>query len=286
MTFTDRRRRYRRLLQGSDCHYPASVFDPVSVRLAEAAGFDVAMLAGSTASAAVLGAPDLVVLTLTELAEQVRRIVRAGEAPLMVDADHGYGNALSVMRTVEELESAGASALTIEDTRLPRGFRQEGAKFISVEEFTGKLKAAAAARSDREFVILGRSGVLPAQGTEGVAVRVEACEAAGADGIFLTGVESRDQVESIGAMTRLPLVLGAIPPDLQDREFLAANGVRVALQGHAPFQVAVRALHESYAHLRQGRPPADLRERAASPELMDLALGRARYDSWTDEFLK
>ena len=286
MTFTHRRRQYRRLLQGAVCHYPASVFDPVSVRLAEAAGFEVVMLAGSTASAAVLGAPDLVVLTLTEFAEQVRRIVRAGQAPLMVDADHGYGNALSVMRTVEELESAGASALTIEDTRLPRGFRQEGAEFIAVEEFTGKLKAASAARSDPDLVILGRSGVLPSQGTEGVAVRVRACEAAGVDGIFLTGLESREQVEGIGAMTRLPLVLGSIPPDLQDREFLAANGVRVALQGHAPFQVAVRALHESYAHLRQGRPPADLRDRAASPELMDLALGRGRYDSWTDEFLK
>lgn len=286
MTFTHRRRQYRRLLQGTVCHYPASVFDPVSVRLAEAAGFEIAMLAGSTASAAVLGAPDLVVLTLTELAEQVRRIARAGSAPLMVDADHGYGNALSVMRTVEELESAGASALTIEDTRLPRGFRQSGAEFVSVEEFAGKLKAAAAARSDPALVILGRSGVLPTQGTEGVAVRVEACEAAGADGIFLTGVGSREQVERIGAMTRLPVVLGTTPPDLHDREFLAAHGVRAALQGHAPFQAAVRALHESYAHLRQGRPPADLRERAASPDLMDLALARGRYDSWTDEFLK
>ena len=96
------------------------------------------MLAGSIASATVLGAPDIVVLTLTEFAEQARRIARAGRLPLMVDADHGYGNALSVMRTVEELEAAGVSALTIEDTRLPRGFGQDRDKFIQRRNSPGR----------------------------------------------------------------------------------------------------------------------------------------------------
>ena len=127
MTVTERRRQYRGLLQHSGCYHPASVFDPVSARLAEAAGFEIAMLAGSIASATVLAAPDIVVLTLTELAQQARRIVRAGRLPLMVDADHGYGNALSVMRTVEELEAAGVAALTIEDTLPAAGVRHAGA---------------------------------------------------------------------------------------------------------------------------------------------------------------
>ena len=134
-------------------------------------------------------------------------------------------------------------------------------------------------------MILGRTGVLPTQGMDALAARVKACEGAGADGVFFTGVKSRDQVQAIHAMTRLPVVLGSTPPELHDREFLAANGVRIALQGHMPFQVAVRALQASYAHLREGRPPAELKEQAASPELMDLALGRDRYDAWTDEFL-
>lgn len=285
MTFTERRRQYRQFLQGAECLYPASVFDPVSARLAEAAGFEVGMLAGSVASATVLGAPDIVVLTLTEFTEQARRIARAGGLPLMVDADHGYGNALSVMRTVTELEAAGVSALTIEDTRLPRGFGQDRDEFIPVEEFAGKVRAAAAARSDRELVVLGRTGVLPTQGMDALAARVRACEEAGADGVFFTGVRSRDEVAAIHAMTRLPVVLGTTPPELHDRDFLAANGVRLALQGHMPFQAAVQALQASYAHLRAGRPPAGLKEQAASPELMDLALGRERYDAWTDEFL-
>ena len=285
MTSTERRRRYRQLLQGAGCLHPASVFDPVSARLAEAAGFEIGMLAGSIASATVLGAPDIVVLTLTELAEQARRIVRAAGFPLMVDADHGYGNALSVMRTVEELEAAGVAALTIEDTLLPRGFGTQRDEFISLEEFAGKVRAAVAARSDREMVILGRTGVLPTQGAEALAERVKACEEAGADGVFFTGVRSREQVAAVHAMTRLPVVLGTTPPELHDREFLAANGVRIALQGHMPFQVAVQALQASYAHLRDGRPPAALGEQAASPDLMKLVLGQERYDAWTGEFL-
>jgi len=285
VTFTERRRQYRQLLQGTGCLHPASVFDPVSARLAEATGFEIGMLAGSIASATVLGAPDIVVLTLTEFAEQARRIARAGGLPLMVDADHGYGNALSVMRTVEELEAAGVAALTIEDTRLPRGFGQDRDEFISEEEFAGKVRAAVAARSDRELVVLGRIGVLQSQGMDALAARVRLCEDAGADGVFFTGVKSRDQVRAIHAITRLPVVLGTIPPDLHDHEFLAANGVRIALQGHMPFQVAVQALQASYAHLREGRPPAGLKGQAASPELMNLVLGRQRYDAWTDEFL-
>lgn len=285
MTVTERRRQYRGLLQGSGCYHPASVFDPVSARLAEAAGFEIAMLAGSVASATVLGAPDIVVLTLTELAEQARRIVRTGRLPLMVDADHGYGNALSVMRTVEELEAAGVAALTIEDTRLPRGFGTQGDEFIPLEEFAGKMRAAAAARSDRELVILGRTGVLPTQGEEALAERVKACEEAGADGVFFTGVRTRGQVAALQAMTSLPVVLGTTPPELHDREFLAANGVRIALQGHMPFQVAVQALQVSYEHLRAGHPPAGLKDSAATPDLMKLVLGQDRYDAWTDEFL-
>src|ERR1700730_3409355 len=122
MDWTDRRRRFRAILNGSRCVHPGSVYDPLSARIAEDLGFELGMFAGSTASLTVLGAPDLIVLTLTEFAAQCYRICRAGNLPLLVDADHGYGNALNVKRTIEELESAGVAALTIEDTLLPNAF--------------------------------------------------------------------------------------------------------------------------------------------------------------------
>ena len=96
------------------------------------------MFAGSIGSATVLGDPDHILITLTEFAEQARRICRASNLPLMVDADHGYGNALNVKRTVEELENAGVSALTIEDTVLPRQFGKSKAELISLSEGIGK----------------------------------------------------------------------------------------------------------------------------------------------------
>lgn len=114
-----RRKRFRELLAGGECLNPGSVFDPMSARIAEHVGYEFGMFAGSTASMTVLGAPDHIVLTLSEFVAQCQRINRAFSLPLMVDADHGYGNALNVMRTVEELEIAGVSGMSIEDTDLP-----------------------------------------------------------------------------------------------------------------------------------------------------------------------
>ena len=128
MNWTDRRERFRALISGGRCVHPGSVFDPISARIAEDIGFEVGMFAGSIGSMTVLGAPDIILLTLTEFAQQAYRINRAGNLSLMVDADHGYGNALNVTRTVEELESAGVAALTIEDTDLPQPFGTVGSR--------------------------------------------------------------------------------------------------------------------------------------------------------------
>ena len=105
------RESFKNILQGEECIFPASVFDPISSRMAHDLGFEVGMFAGSIASAVVLGSPDYILLTLSEFAEQSRRICRASDLPLMVDADHGYGNALNVSRTIEELENSGVSAI-------------------------------------------------------------------------------------------------------------------------------------------------------------------------------
>src|SRR3954469_2588311 len=144
MHWTPRREQFRAVLAGSRCVYPGSVHDPISARIAEDLGFEIGMFAGSVASLAVLGAPDLIVLTLSEFAGQAYRINRAGNLPLLVDADHGYGNALNVKRTVEELETAGVAALSIEDTALPRPFGSDAAQLIPIAEGVGKMRAALA----------------------------------------------------------------------------------------------------------------------------------------------
>src|SRR5438552_8140480 len=168
MNHTERRQRLRKWLAGNQCLSPASVFDALSARVAESVGYELGMLAGSTASSTTLGAPDLIVLTMSEFADQIYRIQRAANLSLLVDADHGYGNALNVMRTVEECEHAGVSGMSIEDTALPVRFGQTGGEELtSVEEGTGKMKAALAARQDPSLVIAGRTSALKVEGLEG-----------------------------------------------------------------------------------------------------------------------
>jgi carboxyvinyl-carboxyphosphonate phosphorylmutase len=262
------------------------VFDPISARIAEDLGFEVGMFAGSIASGTVLGAPDLVVLTLTEFAQQIHRICRAGDLSLMVDADHGYGNALNVIRTVEELETAGVAALTIEDTLLPRSFGNAGEEqLISLEEGVGKMKAALAARQDPGLVIAGRTGALRSSGIPEAVRRAKAYQRAGVDAIFLAGPRTMEEVQEVHAEVGVPLLLGGAGGELADRQILAANGVRISLQGHLPFQAAVKAVHDTLKALREGVPPSDLSAKAAPPELMAQVTRRGEYSRWTADFL-
>ena len=277
MLLTERRKQYRRILEGGVCVHPASVFDAMSARIAASLGFEVGMFAGSIASATVLGAPDLVVLSLTEFAEQIHRITRGSDLPLMVDADHGYGNALNVMRTVEELESAGVAALTIEDTVLPTPFGGQGEGLVSIEEMLGKLRGAVAARQDPSLVVIGRTGALRAGGIAETEKRVRAYQETGVDAIFLAGARKREEVDAIHRATRRPLMLGGAPPELSDRAYLTSRGVRIALQGHHPFYAAAKAVYDTLKYLREGGAPAGLKDRVASDELLKVALTQDEY---------
>ena len=283
---SERRNRYRQVLEGSVCIHPASVFDAMSARMAESLGFEVGMFSGSIGSGTVLGAPDLVVLTLTEFAEQLRRITRGSDLPVMVDADHGYGNALNVMRTVQELETAGVAALTIEDSVLPTPFAGQDEGLVSMAEMLGKLRAAVAARQDPALVVLGRTISLRRGGMAEAAKRLQAYQETGIDGIFVTGARTRAEIDALHQATRLPLLLGSTPPELADRQFLAAHGVRIALQGHHPFYAAIKAVYDTMKYLREGGAPAGLKDRVAPEDVLRIALKQDDYDRWQADYLR
>src|ERR1700758_3909383 len=176
MTFRQRREKLRSILAGPSCNRPGSVYDAISIRIAEDLGFELGMFGGSVASLAVLGDPDVALITLTELAEQMRRMSRAATLPVLVDADHGYGNALNVRRTVQELETAGASGLTIEDTLLPQAYGQAKTQLISLEEGVGKMKAALDGRGDPSLVIVARTGAASITSLDDTIARARAYE--------------------------------------------------------------------------------------------------------------
>src|SRR5438876_6420045 len=212
MTFQKRRDVLRLILTGSRCIRPGSVYDAISIRIAEDLGFEVGMFGGSVASLAVLGDPDATLITLTELAEQMRRMSRAAALPVLVDADHGYGNALNVRRTVQELETAGAAGLTIEDTLLPQAFDVSEPQLIPLEEGVGKMKAALDGRSDPSLVIMGRTGTRgggPTASSFAECIeRARAYEATCVDALFFTGLTTWQEVQAVAAATALPLGLG------------------------------------------------------------------------------
>ena len=282
--WSQRRAAFRSILTGDRCVFPGSVFDPISARIAEDLGFEVGMFAGSVAAMTVLGAPDLITLTLSEFADQAYRINRAGDLPLLVDADHGYGNALNVMRTVEELETAGVAGMSIEDTDLPQPFGTQGkSRLINIEEAEGKLRAAVAARRDPDLVIAGRShaGLTT---LDDLIARTQRYQATGVDAIFIVGVKTREQLQTLSTAINLPMIMGGVPADLMDRDYLSAQGVRICLQGHQPFMAAVQAVYETLKALREGAPAKELKG-VASGDLIKQVTRDLNYQRWRRDYL-
>lgn len=286
MRFSDRRKKFRAILNGSACVHPGSVADPMTARITQEVGFELGIFAGSVASMAVLAAPDLIVLTLSEFADQARRIGRACDLPLMVDADHGYGNALNVRRTVEELEMAGVAGMSIEDTVLPNPFGSGGkASLISLEEGVGKMRAALDARIDPDLAIAGRTSAPGIAGVDETIRRVTAYEAAGVDALFLVGVKGREDLEAIAKEVSKPIILGSATREMMDREWLASLGVRICLQGHKVHAAAMEAFLRTQSALANGTHPDDL-EGVAPGETMKRLMRDADYAAWSKDFLE
>jgi oxaloacetate decarboxylase len=286
MDVKEQRGRLRQILEGGACVLASSVADPLSARIGDELGVEVGVLGGSVASLAVLGAPDLIVLTLSELAEQARRIARVAKLSLLVDADHGYGNALNVMRTVEELQHAGASGISIEDTLLPRAHgAPDPFQLIQLEEGVDKIRAAVRARGDSGMAILARTSALALEGVDGTVRRLRAYEQAGADGLFIPGLSRREDLDRIAQEVRLPIVLGGGSADmLGDADYLASRGVRICFSGHKPYAAAARAFHDAVRAEREKlgcAVPAPI----APEALMDRLSRTTLYEQYVADYL-
>jgi carboxyvinyl-carboxyphosphonate phosphorylmutase len=276
------RRNFRQLLASQACFETASVFDPMSARIAADLGFEVGILGGSVASLQVLAAPDFALITLSEFVEQATRIGRVAQLPFIADADHGYGNALNVMRTVEELERAGVAALTIEDTLLPAQFGRKSTDLISIEEGIGKVKAALEARVDPELAIIARTnaGVLS---VEDCIERTLAYEQAGADGICIVGIKDFEHLERISEKLTVPLMLVTYGnPKLNDNARLAKLGVRIIVAGHAAYFASIKATYDS---LRAQRQVTHSTENLSATELTHTYTLPESYVAWAEEFM-
>jgi carboxyvinyl-carboxyphosphonate phosphorylmutase len=285
MNAGEKRAKFRSVLSGHQTAIADSVFDPISARIADRVGFEIGLMGGSLASFTVLGAPDLILITLSELAEQCKRSCRASRVSLLVDADHGYGNALNVMRTVEELEAAGVAALTIEDTLLPRRFGAGGAaELTSIEEGVGKMKAALAARRDPGLVIVGRTSATAISSLDDAIVRLRAYAAAGVDALMVPGIKNRAELDRIADAVSTPLIIGGSSEELSDLTYLASRHVRAFSYGHQAFAASVKAIHDTMMAVRNGTPAAKLAN-IADKELMEHVTRAADFTARAKAYL-
>jgi 2-methylisocitrate lyase-like PEP mutase family enzyme len=189
-------RRLRRAIEGADLVVAPFVYDALQAKVAEATGFDAVYVTGF-GTAAARGYPDLGLLTMTEMVENLRSIARAVGIPVICDADTGYGNPVNVTRTVREYEAAGAAALHIEDQIWPKrcGYLA-GKEVISLEQMVAKVRAACDARRDSDLVIIARTDALQPHGWDEVERRVRAYRDAGADLLFVDGIRNVEELES------------------------------------------------------------------------------------------
>lgn len=207
--------RLRELLAGEGMLLAPFVYDGFTARIAEEAGFDAAYMSGFATSMS-RGLPDVGLLTQTEMTQNAAVVASAVGVPVIADADTGYGNAINVRRTVREYERAGAAGVHIEDQVAPKkcGFF-DGKQVIGLEEAALKIRAAAEARTDPDFVIIGRTDALAVNGWDDAERRCRAFADAGADLVFVDGVRTRDELrEYAGRIGDLPRMYnGEIPPE-------------------------------------------------------------------------
>lgn len=275
------RNQFHALLASQVTFQTASVFDPMSARIAADLGFEVGILGGSVASLQVLGAPDIALITLCEFVEQATRIGRVARLPIIADADHGYGNALNVMRTVAELERSGVAALTLEDTLLPGQYGRKSFDLISIDEGVGKLSAALTAREDSALAIIARThaGMQPL--TE-VIYRTRAYQRSGVDGICLVGVKDFEHLEAISEGLSVPLMLVTYGNLLlRDEKRLAELGVRIIVNGHAAYFATIKATYDSLRQ-QQGFPSVTGLD---ASELVSKYTSSSNYINWAREYM-
>ena len=203
---------FKQYLRSPEILLLPTAHDPLCAKIIERAGFKALACAGYANSAALIAAPDVELLTLTEMVDAVWRMADAVDLPVFADGDDGHGNVTNVIRTVRQFEKAGAVTLMLEDQVSPkRCGHMSGKQIIPADEFVAKIKAALDTRVDQDFMILARTDAIAVKGLGEAVERAHICLEAGADWVFLEAPESVDQLRQIPGLVSAPTLANMIP---------------------------------------------------------------------------
>nr|WP_269473731.1 methylisocitrate lyase [Conexivisphaera calida] len=263
------------------------VWDPFSALLAERAGFHALYLSGAALTSS-MGLPDLGLITLDEVAEALRRIRRVTDLPIIVDADTGFGEALDVYRTVQVLEEAGASAVQIEDQRMPkRCGHLEGKDVVSKDEMVEKIVAALKAR--RKALIVARTDARGVMGLEEAVERANLYGKVGADIIFPEALLSREEFAEAANRIKYPLL--ANMTEFGKTPYISADefrnmGYRIVIFPVTAFRAAARAAADAYAHLMERGTQGDFLDKLMTRKDQYEVIHYHRYEELDAEIAR
>jgi carboxyvinyl-carboxyphosphonate phosphorylmutase len=268
--------RLRALLDSGQTIVAPGAFDPLSARLVEEAGFPAVYMTGFGTSAALIGRPDVGLLTMTEMVDNARRISACVDIPVIADADTGYGNPLNVIRTVGAYEAAGVAGIHIEDQVAPKKCGHlEGKVVIPAEEMAEKIRAAVEARAQPEFVIIARTDARAVEGLERSLQRGRMYREAGADVLFIEALTSEAEAEeAVQAFPGVPLLFnwaegGKTPPISLDR--VKELGYRIVIFPISTLLAATAAMRRLLQEIaRAGTPAAAMDELPTFAEFVDF----------------
>ncbi|HUE38784.1 MAG TPA: isocitrate lyase/PEP mutase family protein [Candidatus Binatia bacterium] len=246
----------RALLARDEMLIVPGAYDAITARAVERAGFDAVYMTGA-GTAAALGYPDYGLATMTEMVDNAGRIAAAVSIPVIADADTGYGNELNVARTVREYERRGVAAIHLEDQVFPKrcGHLDEK-RVIAAEDFVSKIRAAAASRTDPDFLLIARTDARAVIGLDEAIARANAALAAGADVAFVEAPETLDEIRAVPSRVRGPCllnyVLGGKTPAL-DLDEAERAGYRLAIVPGLLLITSLIACEDALAELRATR---------------------------------
>ncbi|MDP9364019.1 MAG: oxaloacetate decarboxylase [Chloroflexota bacterium] len=274
---------------GRDLLMVPAVYDVIGARAAAQAGFGAVAVSGNALSASLLGMPDMGLLTLSEMAEQTRRIADAVDVPVIADGDTGHGGPLNVRRTVRDLEAAGAAAVHIEDQQVPKrcAYLPSQIRIVPVDEQVARIEMALEARRGKDFLIIARTDARGPLGFEETLRRAVAYAAAGADWVMLATVGSLDEVRKIATEIPVPLMVnlnltGALKDCAADD--LRQAGALVALYPSVARNAAVRAMQAALGELRRTGHQRGLGELCATSDAYDRFLDAPGWQEVHDRY--